>query len=355
MKFLQVVPVYPLTITFKEDYFTWPAAIMREKGFECEFLMLGKKGEKKLESINGFTVRRFSSTPALLFYALRQPCLLHAYLRPYPPTLFAGLLPKKKLMTPITYELGSNFLVRKLSIFLMKRFNRVLPLTPYEEGLYRECGMKNLRRIPLAIDYGLFSHPRKDKAVEKRFGLGGGKFTVITVANFRYVKRVDILLKAFRELKKSIKDARLVIVGDDWLAQENKPTIAQMVEEFGLKDVLHLGYQPAEVISRILAYANVFVNTSYVEAQCLAVYEAAASSIPLCLSNIPSFTSVFGDYAFYHGCDDYMQLVGNILRCRSEKKLVKRNTSYLKGFVKEWDNSVVRRKMWKTYSEVLSE
>jgi glycosyltransferase involved in cell wall biosynthesis len=355
MKFIQIVPVYPLTITFREDYFTWPAAMMKEKGYDCEFLTLRKKGEKKYEVINGFPLKRFSNTLSLLFYVLRQDCLLHVYLRPYSPSLFAGLLPKKKLMTPITYELGSNSFVKWLSVMLMKRFNRIIPITPYEEEIYRRHGIKKLARIPLAVDYEMYSHPAKDADVEKKFGLSGNHFTIASVSNFRHVKRIDILLRAFKEVKNSVKDSRLVLIGDDWLAQEKKPTVKQMVAELGLTDVLLTNYQPAEVISKILAYANVFANTSAIEAQCIAVYEAAASRIPLCLSNLPSFTSVFGDYALYHDTEDYVQLSKNILKYHDDSELAKKNSSYLRAFVKDWDNSEVSRKMWQAYSEVLAE
>lgn len=365
-KFIQVVPVYPLSLTFKEDYFTWPAVMMRELGYDCEFVTLAKKksgagvesresqsGHREFEVVNGFPVRRFSSTAGLLWYVLRQDAFLHTHLRPFAPSLFAALLPKRKVITPFTYELGSNVMVKWLSLFLMRRFDRVIPISPYEAEVYIGNGFRREQVvwIPLAIDYKLFSAARKERAVAGKFGIKEGGFTIVTVANFRYFKRVDVLLKAFAEVRKKVKGSQLILVGDDWLSQEGKPAIADMARQMGLKGVVALGYQPAEVICRILRFADVFVNTSSVESQCIAAYEAAASGLPLCLSRIPSFTCVFGGNALYHTYDSPSQLAGNLLRYCTDRKLAKAHAASLRELVKAWDYRVVREKLLKTYQD----
>lgn len=367
-KFIQVVPVYPLTLTFKEDYFTWPAVMMREQGYECEFVTLSRKVSKggvessassaahrDFEMVNGFPVRRFSNFLALLWYVFRQDCVIHSHLRPYLPSLLAGLLPKRKVITPFTYELGSSFIIRQLSLFLLRRFDRVVPISPYEGEVYLQHGFRKERVVwvPLAIDYGLFSGARKERAVAKKFGIReDASFTVVTVANFRYFKRVDVLLRAFAEVRKLVKDSQLVVVGDDWLAQEGKPSIAEMVRELGLKGVVCTGYQPAEVVCKILKFADVFANTSSVESQCIAAYEAAASGLPLCLSDIPSFTGVFKGHALYHAYDDHSQLAGNLLRYFRDKGLARKHAFFLREFVKGWDYGPVLKRMRDLYQGV---
>lgn len=365
-KFIQVVPVYPPALTFKEDYFTWPAVMMKELGYDCEFVTLARKksdagvesrksqsGHKEVEVVNGFPVRRFSSTAKLLWYVLRQNAVLHTHLRPFAPSLFAGILPKRKIITPFTYELGSNQLVKWLSLFLMRRFDKVIPISPYEGEVYLKNGFRKdqVVWIPLAIDYKLFSTAKKEKAVAGKFGIKDASFTIVTVANFRYFKRVDVLLKAFAEVKKKVKDSQLILVGDDRLAQEGKLSIVQMVNKMGLKGVIHTGYQPAEVICKILKFASVFANTSSVESQCIAAYEAAAAGLPLCLSRIPSFSYVFNGNALYHTYDDHRQLASNLLRYRNDTGLVKKHAAFLKKFVKAWDYRFVREKMLQVYRD----
>lgn len=365
-KFIQVVPVYPLTLTFKEDYFTWPAVMMKELGYDCEFVTLAKKksgagvesqegqsGHREFEVVNGFPVRRFSSALGLVWYVLWQDCVVHSHLRPYLPSLLAALLPKRKIITPFTYELGSNALVKWLSLFLMRRFDKVIPISPYEAGVYLSHGFRKEQVVwvPLAIDYGLFSAARKERAVARKFGIKNAGFTIVTVANFRYFKRVDVLLKAFAEVKKKVKDSQLILVGDDWLAHEGKPTIGEMVKKMGLKGVVRTGYQPAEVICKILRFADVFANTSSVESQCIAAYEAAASGLPLCLSGIPSFTGVFKGYAFYHDYDNPSQLAGNLLMYFRDRELAGKRIASLRELVKGWDYGIIRKRLMKLYNE----
>jgi len=359
-KYIQIVPGYPLPLVqpFKEDYFAWPAVMMMKKGFDCEYVTL-RNGRKAFEVFDGFPIKRFSSVFRLLWYLFRQDALIHAHLRPNAPSLFAGLLfNRKKVMTPFSYELGSNWLIEKVSLFLMKRFDRVIPISPYEAEVYLKHGFKKdkVTFIPLAIDYGLYSHPKKDAAVARKFGLEKKKFTFITLANFRYFKRVDVILEAFGEFRKRVPDSRLLIVGEDMLAQESKPTIREMVKSLGLiegKDVILTGFQTADVVCRLFAYSDVYVNSSSVESQCLAAYEAAAAGIPLCLPRHRSFSDVYEDYVLYHSYDSPSQLAANMLRYYKDRKLVARNTAYVKKLVKDWDYEVVKRKMEKLYDEVL--
>ena len=358
-KFIQIVPFYPLPTgqVFRENYFLWPAAMMREMGFECEFLTLNGKNssQKELEVLDGFTVRRFSSAVKLLMYVFGQDALVHSHLRPFPPSLFLGLLPKRKLITPFTYELGSNALVRLLSLWMMRRFDKVVSISPYEEQLYLKNGFRReqVDFIPLAIDYRFYSRPVRDAAAMRKFGLKKNDFIIITVANFRYFKRVDVLLEAFKEFRKTVRNGKLVLVGEDWLAREGRPTIKEMVKELHLDSVIIAGYQPAAEIRKLFALSSLFVNTSSVESQCIAVYEAAAAGIPLCLSDIGSFTEVFREHALYHRYDDAASLASNMLQYWNDRKLAGRNAAFLKKFVKAWDYETIKRKLWAAYEAVL--
>jgi len=374
-KFIQIVPFYPLTLnqTFKEDYWTWPAAMMKEKGFEPEFVTLRSRslkpiemfvnlhrgGLKPFEVINGYVTKRFPSIFHLWWYLLRQDALIHTHLRPYPPSLFAALLPKKKVMTPFSYELGSTWLIKQLSLFLMKRFDRIIPISPYEAEVYAQHHFKKGKVvfIPLAIDYGLYSNPKKDDKLAQKYGLRKGDFTVITVATYRYFKRVDVILAAFKELKKKVKNCRMIVVGEDWLAKENKPSIKEIIASLGLKegrDVVLTGVQPPDAIRRFFYYADVFVNSSSVESQCLAAYEAGAAGLPLCLPRHRSFSDVFTDNVLYHTYDDPHELAENLFRYYSDKKLVGRNVSYVKNLMKGWDYGIVKAKLGGVYEEILS-
>lgn len=101
--------------------------------------------------------------------------------------------------------------------------------------------------------------------------------------------------------------------------------------------------------------SHVFVHTAENEFQGLVSYEAAASGLPLCLSNIGSHTSVFKEHALYHDVEDYEQLARNILRCKERDATVRYNIGYLEEYMKNWDYEALKAKMHQHYAEVLNE
>ena len=122
---LIIAPVYPLNQTEKEDYINIPAQLMRELGLEVEILTLAR-GQPS-ETIDGFKVRRFSNALSLFLYSLRQkPSLVHSNLRPYLPSMLAGLLPGKKVHTPMSDILGSNKIIKAVSEAIYKFFQKLL-------------------------------------------------------------------------------------------------------------------------------------------------------------------------------------------------------------------------------------
>ena len=66
------------------------------------------------------------------------------------------------------------------------------------------------------------------------------------------------------------------------------------------------------IISRPLT--AVFVNTSDPETMGLAVYEGGAAGLPLCLSDIGSFRTVFKDMALYSPPREKEKLAENFLK-----------------------------------------
>ena len=108
-----------------------------------------------------------------------------------------------------------------------------------------------------------------------------------------------------------------------------------------------------KTVRALLHGSTAFVHGADNEYQGLVSYEAAAAGVPLCLSNIGTHTSVFGGYALYHEVTDHETLARNLLRCHKDKELVKKNTSFLKKKMKEWDYSVIKKKLGDAYEELI--
>ena len=143
----------------------------------------------------------------------------------------------------------------------------------------------------------------------------------------------------------------LVLVGKDFSEEEGKRTIAQMTQD---KDVMHLGFMEAPDIKTVLDTTDVFCMASSVDAQCISIYEASAASLPLCLSNLPSFTSVFQSAALYHQVGDAKGLANDIIKYYKSPKLRKKNGKAAKRMANFANYELVRKQLKELYSSLIS-
>ncbi|MBI3037330.1 glycosyltransferase family 4 protein [Candidatus Woesearchaeota archaeon] len=373
-KFLQLVPFYPTALELhpKEDYFLMPADIMRDKGFEVEFVTLRNTAPTpeykssadniapEFEVVKGYPVKRFGSMLSLFGYMRKQKgAIVQVHLRPYPPSQFAPFfVPQRKALRAFTYLLGSNKIVEILTKLSVPRYDVVFCCTPYEIDIYRKAGVKEerIRHVPLSIDYECFSaRPNDVKAVAEKFGYADSEFVVISIAQIRRHKRFDDVMRALKIVREKIPSAKFLAVGDDWLPRQGLPDIMAAAESIGVKDsVIWTGFQDMKTVRALLHGSTAFVHGADNEYQGLVSYEAAAAGVPLCLSNIGTHASVFGDYALYHEVTDHATLAKNLLRYYEDRALVKRNTSFLKEKMKDWDYGVIRKKMGDAYDEMVN-
>ena len=369
-KFVFITSYYPgvFLLLEKEDYNAVPCKAIRELGYDTEVLTLLRPGLKKEESVRGIKIKRFRNTFALLKYIWlsKDIVIVHAFLRPFLPSLLSSLINKPKVMSPNTYQIGSNKLIAFLSLILMKRFDMLFNFTPHELETYKAAGIEEskLRLMPCSIDYGFFSKKATNlEPVRKKWKINKDDFVVVTVCNLKAVKNVDVMLKAVALLKDKIKNIRFILIGPNSLGSERYKDGFQKEHHFVLneainelsieKNVIATGKLTFEEIREILNVSDVYVNSSSVESQCLSAYESSAAGLPLCLSDIGSFRSVFGDKVLYHNSRDSGKLAENLLFYYKNPEKRKAMGDVLKGFVKDWDYGIIKKKMTGYYKEVL--
>jgi len=369
MKFIQVMMQYPAGATSqlkkKENFYWYTTSVMKKIGIDSEIWVIRKKGLKETEIVTGIKVRRFKNIFSLLYNLRRGKdiAIIHAHLRPFLPSLLSCLANKPTILTPHTYVLGSNKLIEKFSLFFMKKFTKIIAITPYEKELYNKKGLNNVVLLPHAINYEFFSEkpPKKRAEVRKNLRIKMDDFVIITMANFRKFKNIDVMIKAFKILNK--KNSKFLIIGKDLLSsdiyQEQKrqkgPTsIKGLIKEMKVEDsVLYLGEMDHKQAKDILYASDVFVNSSFPETMGIAIYEAATTGLPLCLSRIGSFTSVFKNLALYHPPYNADKLAENFLTYYKNKTLRKKKGARLKEYMKEWSYRKTIKKFESLYSSLI--
>lgn len=129
--------------------------------------------------------------------------------------------------------------------------------------------------IPNGVEPG--PEPVKDLSVRAELGVGEGEFMITTLARCVPEKGLGFLLDAVSRLR-GMTDSplRCVICGDGPLLPELKAQAAQL----GIEDcVLFAGYRSDG--GRILAAADLYVNSSSSEAMSFGLLEAMRAALPL--------------------------------------------------------------------------
>ncbi|HVU06243.1 MAG TPA: glycosyltransferase [Candidatus Paceibacterota bacterium] len=111
--------------------------------------------------------------------------------------------------------------------------------------------------------------------LRKEFNLVGP--TVISAGRVAPEKRLDVVLRAFAELKKTMQYAELVIAGNGPVEKEMR----SYAEALGVgESVIFTGFLSHDELARWYKASDAFVVMCPIETQCLALMQAFASGIP---------------------------------------------------------------------------
>jgi glycosyltransferase involved in cell wall biosynthesis len=134
--------------------------------------------------------------------------------------------------------------------------------------------------LPLGLDFSEFKTLPKKGNFRQKYGIKKDDFLILFVGRIHYFKGIDFIIRALPEIKKKIKNTKLVVIGRD---DGYLNSLKILVKEKKLEDsVIFTG--PIYEQGRIMAYrdADVFIITPRLfEETSLASLEAAASGTPI--------------------------------------------------------------------------
>jgi glycosyltransferase involved in cell wall biosynthesis len=137
-------------------------------------------------------------------------------------------------------------------------------------------GFKDIRVVPEGLSFSpLHLLPEKEL-----------KPTVLFVGRLKKAKKPDDAIKAFREIKDKIPDARLWIVGGGYMEEELKEMAKRMFPK-DASDITIFGKQAAEVKLNLMSRAHILLVPGVREGWGLVVTEANAMGTPAVAYDVP--------------------------------------------------------------------
>ncbi len=157
-------------------------------------------------------------------------------------------------------------------------------------GAHRIAPPGKIRVVPNGIDTTRFQEENEAGAVRQSLGIPANAPVIGTVGRLSEVKRQDLLIRAFQQVRARLADAHLLLVGDGpWLGR-----LRELVAGLGLADSVHFaGYQaqPAPYLQAM----DLFALTSQSEGMPLAVLEAWAAGLPVVATRVGGLPELVDD------------------------------------------------------------
>ncbi|WP_137974372.1 glycosyltransferase family 1 protein [Pseudomonas sp. F(2018)] len=170
---------------------------------------------------------------------------------------------------------GFGLLTRLLTGYLRWFHNRsrlTLVPSPSQRLELQRRGFERLELLARGVDGQLFHPARRSSELRAAWGMAEDEIAVVHVGRLAAEKNLQLLVRAFRALQRSLpqRRLRLVLVGDG-------PLRAQLQEQ--LPDALFCGVQRGEALAAHYASGDLFLFPSLSETFGNVVLEALASGL----------------------------------------------------------------------------
>jgi N-acetyl-alpha-D-glucosaminyl L-malate synthase BshA len=158
---------------------------------------------------------------------------------------------------------------------------------------------------------------KQEKEHFKRFICPNNEKLLVHASNFRQVKRIDDIIKAFAEIRKQIP-CKLLMVGDG----EERQKMELLSRDLGLSDDIRF-IGKLEAIEEVLSVADLFFMPSEKESFGLAALEAMACEVPVISSNTGGLAelNIHGETGFLSNVGDIDDMVKNALFILKDENL----------------------------------
>jgi teichuronic acid biosynthesis glycosyltransferase TuaC len=178
--------------------------------------------------------------------------------------------------------LGRPFIGRQLLLALRAASGCISVSHSLRDVVIRHgVAAERVRVVHNAIDAMTFCYSEQSAAREA-LGVPASRPLVVSVGHLVSRKRHHVLLDAFAQVRRSVPDAELMIIGATAFERLYPGQLLDRARKLGIDDATHFpGNLPPSEVARWLRAADVFALATAREGCCNALLEALASGVPV--------------------------------------------------------------------------
>ena len=235
---------------------------------------------------------------------------------------------------------------------ILKDASMFIASTPVETEQYRNMGIseQKIEIVANGIDLPEFDNLPMTGEFRRKYGLASAQRIILYLGRIHKIKGLDLLVKAFADLSKSLNNIKLIITGPD---DGHLASLKKLIADLEISDkVLFTGALYGREKLRAYVDADVYVLPSVYETFPIAVLEACACGTPVVLTDRCGIADVIDGQAGLVVPYDKEQLQYALLHMLDDDKMRLRFGEKGKLLVREkfsWEN--IAEQVEKVYEE----
>jgi glycosyltransferase involved in cell wall biosynthesis len=223
---------------------------------------------------------------------------------------------------------------------VLSRVDEIVVPSPYLVDVFQEFGLQAIA-VPNLVDFSQFRYRQRDPL----------RPHLVCTRGFSRYYSVDVVVRAFAEVRKVYPEARLDLVGGGPLEVE----IRKLVEDLKLDGANFTGVASREEIGKYYDQADIFINASWLDNMPVSVIEAFGAGTPV-VTTSPECMPYLVQHertGLLSPVGDEKALAANVIRVLRDPELAHRlaENAYHESQKYTWE--VVRQQWLKVYRELV--
>ncbi len=220
--------------------------------------------------------------------------------------------------------------------FVLSRVDKIVVPSGYLVDVFQEFGLKAVA-VSNIVDASQFRYRQRDPLRPR----------LVCTRGFSRYYSVDVVVRAFAEVRKAYPEARVDLVGNGPLEGE----IRKLVEDLKLDGVNFTGVASREEIGKHYDQADIFINASWLDNMPVSIIEAFAAGTPV-VTTSPECMPYLVEHertGLLSPVGDEKALAANVIRVLRDPELAHRLAENAHHESRKYTWEVVREQWLKVY------